>query len=63
MLGLNDIEEILGQLDDEANVVDFEEMEEEAQAVKHGETSADIKDPDEIIGDSAEDLDVDGDSS
>ena len=63
MLGLDDIEEILGQLDDEENVVDFEEMEEEAQAVKHGETSADIKDPDEIIGDSAEDLDVDGDSS
>jgi regulator of protease activity HflC (stomatin/prohibitin superfamily) len=62
MLGLDDIEDILGQLDDEENVVDFEEMEEEAQAVKHGETSADIKDPDEIIGDSAEDLDVDGNS-
>jgi hypothetical protein len=31
-------------------------MEEEAQAVKQGETSADIKDPDEIIGDNEGDL-------
>jgi regulator of protease activity HflC (stomatin/prohibitin superfamily) len=56
MLGLDDIEEILGQLEDAEDVVDIEEMEEEAQAVKQGETSADIKDPDEIIGDSEGDL-------
>mgnify|MGYP000317707929 CR=1 FL=1 len=34
---------------------DLEEMEEEAQAVKAGETSADIKDPDEIIDNNAGD--------
>ncbi|WP_436935922.1 SPFH domain-containing protein [Halovenus marina] len=53
MLGLDDIEEILGELDDEEEVVDFEKMEEEAQAVKEGESRADIKDPDEIIDDAA----------
>ncbi len=49
MLGLDDIQEIIGELEDEDEIVDLEEMEEEAQAVKAGETSADIKDPDEII--------------
>jgi hypothetical protein len=55
MLGLDDIEEILGELEDEEEIVDIEEMEEEAQAVKAGETSADIKDPDEIIDNNAGD--------
>ncbi len=49
LLGLDNIEEIIGELDDEEEVIDLEKMEEEAQAVKAGETSADIKDPDEII--------------
>jgi regulator of protease activity HflC (stomatin/prohibitin superfamily) len=49
MLGLDDIEQILGELEDEEEVVDLEKMEEEAQAVKQGETTTDIKDPDEII--------------
>jgi len=62
MLGLDDIDEILGQLEDAEDVVDIEEMEEEAQAVKQGETSADIKDPDEIIGDGEEDLGLESDS-
>ncbi|CCQ32709.1 stomatin/prohibitin-family membrane protease-like protein subunit YbbK [Halorhabdus tiamatea SARL4B] len=48
MLGLDDIEEILGQIDQEAEV-DVEEMEEQAQAVKSGKETADIKDPDEVI--------------
>jgi len=48
MLGLDDIEEILGQIDQEAEV-DVEEMEEQAQAVKSGAETADIKDPDEVI--------------
>jgi len=48
MLGLDDIEEILGQIDQEAEV-DLSEMEEEAQAVKTGADAADIKDPDEVI--------------
>jgi regulator of protease activity HflC (stomatin/prohibitin superfamily) len=51
MLGLDDIEQILGELEDEEEVVDLEKMEEEAQAVKQGETTTDIKDPDEIIDD------------
>ncbi len=49
MLGLDDIEEILGELEDEDNVIDVEQMEQEAQAVKSGESTADIKDPDEVI--------------
>jgi hypothetical protein len=49
MLGLDDIEEILGELEDEDEIVDVEKMEEEAEAVKAGETTADIKDPDEIM--------------
>jgi len=48
MLGLDDIEEILGQIDQEAEV-DVEAMEQQAQQVKHGENPAEIKDPDEII--------------
>ncbi|MFW5938596.1 MAG: SPFH domain-containing protein [Halanaeroarchaeum sp.] len=48
MLGLDDIEEILGQIDEEAQV-DLSEMEEEAEAVKRGADAADIKDADEVI--------------
>jgi regulator of protease activity HflC (stomatin/prohibitin superfamily) len=48
MLGLDDIEEILGQIDEEADI-DLSEMEQEAQAVKEGADTADIKDPDEVI--------------
>jgi regulator of protease activity HflC (stomatin/prohibitin superfamily) len=48
MLGLDDIEEILGQIDQEADV-DVEEMEQEAQAVKQGADGTDIKDPDDVI--------------
>ncbi len=51
LLGLDNIEEIIGELEDEDEVIDLEKMEQEAQAVKAGETSADIKDPDEIIDD------------
>jgi len=49
MLGLDDIEEILGQLEDEDAVVDVDQMEQEAEAVKTGDASADIRDPDEVI--------------
>ncbi|MFB6139841.1 MAG: SPFH domain-containing protein [Halosimplex sp.] len=48
LLGLDDIEEILGQIDQEAEV-DVEEMEQEAQAIKEGNDPADIRDPDEVI--------------
>jgi regulator of protease activity HflC (stomatin/prohibitin superfamily) len=56
MLGLDDIEEILGQLDDEESVIDVEQMEQEAQAVKSGEATADIKDPDEVIDEMDQDI-------
>jgi len=49
MLGLDDIQEILGELEDEDEIVDLEEMEEEAQKVKQGDTTADIQDPDELL--------------
>jgi regulator of protease activity HflC (stomatin/prohibitin superfamily) len=48
MLGLDDIEEILGQID-EAAEMDVEAMEEEAQAIKSGADAEEIRDPDEVI--------------
>src|SRR6056297_154990 len=48
MLGLDDIEEILGQIDEEAEV-DVEQMEEEAQAIKEGSAGANIRSADEVI--------------
>jgi len=48
MLGLDDIEEILGQIDDAAEM-DVEAMEQEAQAIKQGSDPDDIRDPDEVI--------------
>jgi len=56
MLGLDDIEEILGEIDQEAEV-DVEQMEEQAQAVKSGADPADIKDPDEVIEEMDAELD------
>ena len=55
MLGLDDIEEILGQIDQEAEV-DVEQMEEQAQAVKQGADGTDIKDPDEVIDEMDEEM-------
>ena len=55
LLGLDDIEEILGQIDQEAEM-DVEEMEKEAQAIKQGADPADIKDPDDVIAEMDEDL-------
>jgi regulator of protease activity HflC (stomatin/prohibitin superfamily) len=62
MLGLDDIEEILGQLDSEEGVIDVEQMEQEAEAVKSGEATADIKDPDEVIDQMDQEIDGDGGS-
>jgi len=47
MLGLDDIEEILGQIDQEAEI-DIEEMEEQAQKIKQGEDQG-IADANEAI--------------
>jgi regulator of protease activity HflC (stomatin/prohibitin superfamily) len=46
LIGLDDIEEIIGQIDQAAEM-DTEQLEQEAEAVKAGDI--DIKDPDEII--------------
>ncbi|MFC4549053.1 MULTISPECIES: SPFH domain-containing protein [Halorussus] len=48
LLGLDDIDEILGQIDEEAEM-DVEAMEQEAQAIKEGEDPANIKSADEVI--------------
>jgi regulator of protease activity HflC (stomatin/prohibitin superfamily) len=53
MLGLDDIDDILGEID-EAAEMDIEQMEQEAEAIKSGEP--DIKSADEIIGDAEEEL-------
>jgi len=48
MLGLDDIDEILGQIDKAAEM-DVEELEKEAEAVKAGDAGADIMSADEVI--------------
>jgi regulator of protease activity HflC (stomatin/prohibitin superfamily) len=55
MLGLDDIEEILSQIDEEADMEGtIEEMEEQAQKVKQGKSQAEIRDPDEVIDEADE---------
>ncbi|WP_254528092.1 SPFH domain-containing protein [Natrinema gelatinilyticum] len=48
LIGLDDIAEIIGEIDQEADM-DVEAMEQEAQAIKEGKDTADITDPDEVI--------------
>jgi regulator of protease activity HflC (stomatin/prohibitin superfamily) len=48
MLGLDDIEQILGQIDQEAEM-DVEAMEEQAQAIKEGEDPKNIRSAEEVI--------------
>nr|WP_158058933.1 SPFH domain-containing protein [Halorussus halophilus] len=48
LLGLDNIEEILGQIDEEAEM-DVEAMEQEAQAIKEGDDPTNIKSADEVI--------------
>ena len=48
LLGLDNIEELLGQIGDEAEM-DLEEMEEEAKAVKEGVDAAEIRDAEDVI--------------
>jgi regulator of protease activity HflC (stomatin/prohibitin superfamily) len=55
MLGLDDIDEILSQIDEEADMEGtIEEMEEQAQKVKQGESQAQIKDANEVIDEADE---------
>jgi len=48
LIGLDDIAEIIGEIDQEAEM-DIEAMEQEAQAIKEGDDPAKISDPDEVI--------------
>ncbi|WP_226040274.1 SPFH domain-containing protein [Natrinema sp. DC36] len=48
LIGLDDIAEIIGEIDKEADM-DVEAMEQEAQAIKEGKDPANITDPDEVI--------------
>ncbi|WP_435195832.1 SPFH domain-containing protein [Natronomonas sp. EA1] len=48
LIGLDDIEEILGQIDEEAEM-DVEQMEKEAEAIKAGDDTAQIKSADQVI--------------
>lgn len=57
LLGLDKIDEILGQIEEETEM-DVEKMEQEAQAIKEGAQQSDIKSADELI----EDMDENADS-
>ncbi|MFB6300613.1 MAG: phosphoesterase, partial [Halobacteriales archaeon] len=57
LLGLDNIEDIIGQID-EAAEVDIEGMEEEAAAVKSGSVE-DIKSADEVIEEMDEEMESD----
>ena len=48
LIGLDDIDEILGEINEDAEL-DVEEMEQKAEAVKTGDASTDIKDSEEVI--------------
>ncbi len=48
LIGLDDISEIIGEIDEEAEM-DVEAMEQQAQAIKEGQDAAEIKDPNEVI--------------
>ena len=50
LLGIDDIEDILSEIDEETEM-DLEEMKQEAEAIKTGTADGNLKSPDEIIGD------------
>ncbi len=53
LIGLDDIEEILGEID-EAAEMDFEQLEEEAEAIKRGKTGDDISSAEEVVSEAEE---------
>src|SRR5699024_4563087 len=53
LIGLDNIDEIIGEIDEEAEL-DIEEMEQEAEALKSGNTSANIQEPDEVVAEADE---------
>lgn len=61
MLGLDDIENILGQID-EAAELDTEAMEEEAEKIMSGDTEPDIQSADDVVSDADESEFVDAET-
>jgi hypothetical protein len=55
LIGLDDIESILGQIDQDAEI-DTEEMEKEAERIKAGADPADIRSADEVIQEMDEEI-------
>ncbi|GAB7013872.1 SPFH domain-containing protein [Halolamina salina] len=55
MLGLDDIEDILGQID-EAAELDTDAMEEEAEKIMSGDTEPDIQSADDVVADADEEI-------
>nr|WP_049918893.1 hypothetical protein [Haloferax larsenii] len=53
LIGLDDIEQILGQIDQAAEM-DVEQLEQEAEAIKAGAEVNNIKSPDEVIAEADE---------
>ncbi|EMA51656.1 hypothetical protein C448_00517 [Halococcus morrhuae DSM 1307] len=62
LIGLDNIDEIIGNIDEEAEL-DVEEMEQEAEAIKTGEATTDIQDPDEVISEMDADESIEGSKS
>jgi regulator of protease activity HflC (stomatin/prohibitin superfamily) len=62
LIGLDNIDEIIGNIDDEAEL-DVEEMEQEAEAIKTGEATTEIQDPDEVISEMDADESIEGSKS
>ena len=62
ILGLDDIDEILGQIEEESEP-DVEAMEEQAQAIKEGEDTAQISDPDDVIAEMEDEFDPNEDTT
>ncbi|MDZ7730057.1 MAG: SPFH domain-containing protein [Natrialbaceae archaeon] len=58
LIGLDDIEEIIGEIDEEAEM-DLAQMEEQARAIKEGKDPHNIKSPDEVIDELDQELDPD----
>ncbi|MFC4987625.1 MULTISPECIES: SPFH domain-containing protein [Saliphagus] len=50
LIGLDDIAEIIGEIDEEAEM-DLEELEQQAQAIKEGKGAGDISNSDDVIAD------------
>ncbi|MDQ2049904.1 SPFH domain-containing protein [Natronolimnohabitans sp. A-GB9] len=62
LIGLDDIAEIIGEIDEEAEM-DLEAMEQEAQAIKEGKDAGTITDPDEVIEEMDQEFAGDTDTS